>query len=121
MHRPRTTRFELTAGNAHAVTEFPGGSTVCLWPSSSPRRGRKSFQQEAVLARLGASLDFLTDGARDLPARQQTLRNTIDWSHTLLSVPEQKLFRRLAVFTGGCTLEARRSRVRCGTAIPASM
>src|SRR5437763_7831583 len=51
-------------------------------------------------------LQLLTGGALDLPARQQTLRKTIDWSHDLLNEVEQKLFRRLAVFVGGCTLEA---------------
>ena len=45
-------------------------------------------------------------GARDLPARQQTLRGAIDWSHGLLPPEEQALFRRLAVFAGGCTLDA---------------
>jgi len=47
----------------------------------------------------------LTGGARDLPQRQQTLRAAIDWSYDLLSAAEQKLFRRLSVFGGGCTLE----------------
>jgi predicted ATPase len=66
---------------------------------------------QAMLARLvgthgGAPLQFLIDGPRDLPARQQTLRNTIAWSYDLLSPEEQRLFRRLAVFVGGCTLEA---------------
>ena len=45
-------------------------------------------------------------GARDLPARQQTLRNTIAWSHDLLSTGEQAIFCRLAVFAGGCTYDA---------------
>ena len=49
---------------------------------------------------------MLTTGARDLPARQQTLRDAIDWSHDLLDEEEQTLFARLAVFAGGCTLEA---------------
>jgi predicted ATPase len=60
----------------------------------------------AMLARLGKSLDVLTCGYRDLPFRQQTLRRTIDWSHSLLSASEQTLFRRLAVFAGGCTMES---------------
>ncbi len=57
----------------------------------------------------GRALRLLTDGARDLPARQQTLRATMDWSYALLSPVEQTLFRRLAVFAGGCTLEAAES------------
>jgi len=48
----------------------------------------------------------LTGGARDLPTRQQTLRSTVDWSYGLLNAAEQNLFRRLSVFTGGCTLES---------------
>jgi predicted ATPase/Tfp pilus assembly protein PilF len=61
---------------------------------------------QAMLARLEQRLPFLTGGARDAPARQQTLRNTIAWSYDLLEPDEQILFRRLAVFAGGCTLEA---------------
>lgn len=57
-----------------------------------------------MLTRL--SLDVLTAGHRDLPFRQQTLRRTIDWSYRLLNAAEQTLFRRLAVFAGGCTLES---------------
>jgi predicted ATPase len=53
-----------------------------------------------------ATLDLLTRGARDAPPRQQTLRDTIAWSHDLLDQHERALFRRLAVFSGGCTLEA---------------
>ncbi|MBA3515482.1 MAG: hypothetical protein H0T77_14045 [Pyrinomonadaceae bacterium] len=49
---------------------------------------------------------MLTSGSRDLPARQQTLRGAIDWSYDFLNAAEQKLFRRLSVFVGGCTLEA---------------
>jgi predicted ATPase len=58
-----------------------------------------------VLVRLESRLEVLTCGAVDMPRRQQTLRRTIDWSHDLLSLAEQKLFRRLSVFAGGCTLE----------------
>ncbi len=60
----------------------------------------------ALLTRLSTRLALLTGGARDLPDRQQTLRATLDWSYSVLSGPEQTLFARLAVFTGGRTLEA---------------
>ena len=59
-----------------------------------------------LLARLEKRLPLLTGGGVDLPARQQTVRDTIDWSHDLLTPSEQILYRRLAVFVGGCTLEA---------------
>jgi predicted ATPase len=55
---------------------------------------------------LSYRLQLLTGGPRDAPARQQTLRQTIDWSYDLLSVDEQTLLRRLAIFAGGCTLDA---------------
>jgi tetratricopeptide (TPR) repeat protein len=58
------------------------------------------------LERLESRLQLLTGGALDLPARQQTLRNTIDWSHGLLNDAERTLFRRLSAFSGGCGLEA---------------
>ena len=58
-----------------------------------------------MLSRLESRLSLLTGGARDLPTRQQTLRSTVDWSYGLLNPAEQTLFRRLSVFTGGCTLE----------------
>src|SRR5215207_6187861 len=59
-----------------------------------------------MLRRLDHRLRLLTDGARDAPARQRTLRGAIAWSHDLLSAEEQILFRRLGVFVGGCTLAA---------------
>lgn len=61
---------------------------------------------EAMLARLGQGLALLTGGPRDVPARQQTLRATITWSYELLTPDEQAVFRRLAVFAGGCDLDA---------------
>jgi predicted ATPase/DNA-binding CsgD family transcriptional regulator len=66
----------------------------------------KLLPLEALLERLEHRLAILTGGPRDLPARQQTLRNTLTWSYSLLPVEEQWLFRVLAVFAGGCTLEA---------------
>jgi predicted ATPase len=66
----------------------------------------KVLPPPAMLARMQSRLELLTGGARDLPARQQTLRRTIEWSYHLLDPEERKLFARLSVFVGGCTLEA---------------
>ena len=59
-----------------------------------------------ILARLDDRLAFLAGGPRDVPARQQALRETIAWSHDLLAPGEQALFRRLGVFAGGWTVDA---------------
>lgn len=61
---------------------------------------------EALLARLERPLPVLTGGAYDLPERQRTLRHTLAWGYDLLDADERALFRRLAAFAGGCTLEA---------------
>jgi tetratricopeptide (TPR) repeat protein len=66
----------------------------------------KLFAPDALLARLDKRLTLLTGGARDLPARQRTMRETIAWSYDLLTPAEQALFEQLAVFVGGWTLEA---------------
>ncbi|HJT58245.1 MAG TPA: adenylate/guanylate cyclase domain-containing protein [Ktedonobacteraceae bacterium] len=66
----------------------------------------KHFSPQTLLARLEQGLSVLSGGARDLPTRQQTLRGAIAWSYDLLSPQEQKLFRHLAVFVDGWSLEA---------------
>jgi predicted ATPase/DNA-binding XRE family transcriptional regulator len=66
----------------------------------------KFFPPQALLARLQSPLQLLTGGPRDLPVRQQALRNTLDWSYNLLEAQEQVLFRRLGAFVGGFTLQA---------------
>ncbi|MGB7794627.1 MAG: hypothetical protein WBL39_25800 [Terrimicrobiaceae bacterium] len=63
------------------------------------------FSPQALLERLGSRLKLLRGGARDLPVRQQTLRDTIDWSYELLDSGEQRLFALLSVFRG-CTFAA---------------
>jgi predicted ATPase/DNA-binding CsgD family transcriptional regulator len=60
----------------------------------------------ALLARLDRRFEVLSGGVHDLPERQRTLRATLEWSYDLLSARERRLFRRLSVFVGGCTLSA---------------
>jgi predicted ATPase/DNA-binding CsgD family transcriptional regulator len=66
----------------------------------------KLLSAEQIAARLDDALGLLSSGNRIAPLRQQTLRATLDWSHALLTEPERLLFRQLAVFAGGWTLEA---------------
>ncbi len=66
----------------------------------------KLYSPQALLDRLESRLTLLTGGPRDLPARQQTLRGAIDWSYGLLEPREQELFRQVAVFVNGCSVEA---------------
>ena len=65
----------------------------------------RSIDAEELAGRLDDQLTMLTGGARDVP-RQQTMRATLDWSHALLGDDEKAVFRRLAVFAGGCTIRA---------------
>jgi predicted ATPase len=73
----------------------------------------KFLSPQAILAKLENRLKLLTGGARDLPARQQTMRGAVEWSYDLLPNDEKILFRRLAIFAGGFTLEAAEAIVNC--------
>ena len=98
--------FALTAENARAVAE------ICVQLDGLPLALElaaariKLLTPQAILARLQSRLSFLTGGARNLPARQQTLRKTLDWSYDLLSEGEQRFFRQPGVLVGNWTLEA---------------
>jgi predicted ATPase/class 3 adenylate cyclase/Tfp pilus assembly protein PilF len=98
--------FSITNESAPAVAE------ICVRLDGLPLAIElaaariKMLPPKTMLHRLSSRLKLLTGGARDLPERQRTLRGTIEWSHTLLDEGEQLLFARLAVFSGGRTLEA---------------
>jgi predicted ATPase len=98
--------FQLTADNAVVIAQ------ICLRLDGLPLAIElaaariKLLPPQALLPRLDHRLHVLTAGARDLPLRQRTLRNTLAWSYDLLTAQEQRLFRQLSVFVGGCTLKA---------------
>ena len=98
--------FVMTPENAPAIREICSRLDGLPLAIELAAARTKVLSPQAMLDRLQSSLRLLTGGAVDLPQRQQTLRKTIDWSHDLLCDPERQLFRRLSVFTGGCTLEA---------------
>jgi predicted ATPase/DNA-binding CsgD family transcriptional regulator len=98
--------FQLTVANAPTI------AAICVRVDGLPLALElaaariKLLPPLALLKRLSHRLQVLTEGARDLPPRQQTLRKTIQWSYELLCPEEQLLFRWLSIFVGGCTLEA---------------
>lgn len=98
--------FELNRENAGVVSEICARLDGLPLAIELAAARVKVLSPSSMLTRLASRLQLLTGGARDLPQRQQTLRAAIDWSYDLLSPAEQKLFRRLSVFVGGCTLEA---------------
>jgi predicted ATPase len=98
--------FSLTEENAPAIAEICfrlDGLPLAIELAAARVR---TLTPKAMLNRLQSRFELLTGGPRDLPARQQTLRAAVEWSHGLLTPDEQKLFRRLGVFVNGCTLEA---------------
>jgi predicted ATPase/class 3 adenylate cyclase len=101
----RTAALDLDGGDERAVAE------LCARLDNLPLAVELAAARAGLLApaeilsRLGSRLDRLR-GGRDADPRQQTLRATIAWSHDLLDEPERELFARLAIFTGGGTLEA---------------
>jgi predicted ATPase/class 3 adenylate cyclase/DNA-binding CsgD family transcriptional regulator len=112
------TDFTVTNANAPAVAEICHRLDGLPLAIELAAARVKLFSPLALLERLHSSLSLLTGGARDVPARQQTLRNTIDWSFRLLNAGEQALFARLGVFVGGCTLQA--AEVVCNSQLAAS-
>jgi len=108
IQRAQAVKAEFTVTNANA----PAVAEICARLDGLPLALElaaarvKFFAPPALLTRLEQGLSVLTGGARDLPARQQTLRGAIAWSYDLLSPQEQALFRRLAVFVDGWTWEA---------------
>jgi predicted ATPase len=97
--------FKLNQENAPTVTEICARLDGLPLAIELAAARIKVLSPASMLTRLANRLQLLTGGARDLPERQQTLRAAMDWSYDLLTAAEQKLFRRLSVFVGGCNLE----------------
>ena len=98
--------IRLSAENAPIVAQIAlklDGLPLALELAASRA---KLLAPDAILRHLGERLSLLSTGARDVPDRQRTLRRTIEWSHDLLEPEHQHLFARLAIFSGGWTLEA---------------
>ena len=116
VQRARAVKPDFTLGeeNAAAVVEICARLDGLPLAIELAAARVKVLTPAAILGRLESRLRLLTGGARDLPERQQTLRRAMDWSHELLTGEEQKLFRRLAVFVGGFTLEAAEAVANAG-------
>jgi predicted ATPase/DNA-binding XRE family transcriptional regulator len=107
-HRARAVNpdFGLSSENARAIAE------LCFHLDGLPLAIElaaariKLFSPQAMLGRLGIRFSWLTYGESHLPSRHQTLRKAIDWSYNLLEEGELRIFERLSVFVGGCTIEA---------------
>jgi predicted ATPase len=113
-------RFTLTEENVATVVEICrrlDGLPLAIELAAARVR---LLRPPALLDRLERRLPLLTGGPRDLPNRQQTMRNTIAWSYDLLSLEEQMLFQFLSVFPSGFTLEAAESMVGDGRGVEES-
>ena len=108
IERARAVRpdFDVTNENAPAVAEICSRLDGLPLAIELAAARIKVLSPEAILDRLERRLPVLASAGQDLPARQRTLRGTIDWSYELLDEAERRLFARLAVFVGGWTLEA---------------
>ncbi len=98
--------FAITNENAPAIAEICARLDGLPLAIELAAARVKLLPPKALLNRLGNRLKLLTGGAKNLPARQRTLRGAIEWSHELLTQGEKTLFARLAVFSGGRTFEA---------------
>jgi predicted ATPase/DNA-binding CsgD family transcriptional regulator/tRNA A-37 threonylcarbamoyl transferase component Bud32/Tfp pilus assembly protein PilF len=98
--------FQLTNATASAVAQICARLDGLPLAIELAAARIKLLPPQALLTRLSSRLTVLTGGSQDVPIRQQTLRGTIAWSYHLLDAAEQWLFRGLAVFSGGFTLEA---------------
>jgi predicted ATPase len=101
--------FQLTHDNASIIAEITRRLDGLPLAIELAAARVKLMSPQAILERLEKRLELLQGGARDLPSRQRTLRDTIAWSFELLNEQEQELFTKLAVFRGGFTLEAAES------------
>jgi predicted ATPase/DNA-binding CsgD family transcriptional regulator len=98
--------FRLTEENAEVVVEICARLDGLPLAIELAAARVKLLPPQALLTRLQQGSGLLKGGGLDLPARQRTLRNTLQWSHDLLDEHEQRMLRRLSVFAGGCTLHA---------------
>ena len=99
-------RFRVTEENAPAVAAITARLDGLPLAIELAATRTKVLTPQQILPRLDQRLSILTSGSRTVPERQRTLRDAIAWSHDLLEEPEQRLFARLSVFTGGWDLAA---------------